>query len=258
MAAIFPPRSSPLQQLGGLGRSHPGLHIVERVHCSSPAVKQQPHEAAPPGTCLAAKGGFGGVDKATASLCPCGSQQPFKECCQPYLKSQVVIAPSPEAVLRARFSAFSKKDVKYIKNTTHPLNPARQGSTSEDGKVKTSFERDIQVSMSWAEYLSLSLKQIRQGASGEEAWIEFEFQVKRRYELATGEKVAKPVVETIRCVLLLQTVLMLRACWKALSTCLPAHTQGDRAFPEGGRRLAAAGLQFKLGPEQAGGVCILI
>lgn len=51
-------------------------------------------------------------------------------CCEPYHKSShgaaLVKAPSAEAVLRARFAAFAKKDWKYVVSTTHPENPARR------------------------------------------------------------------------------------------------------------------------------------
>ena len=42
-------------------------------------------------------------------------------------------------------------DWKYVVRTTHAANAARRGSTAEDGKIKTSFEQDVKVSMSWAE-----------------------------------------------------------------------------------------------------------
>ncbi len=53
------------------------------------------------------------------NLCPCGSQLDYSACCQLYHDGAKV--PSAEAMVRSRFSAFSKHLFQYIVDTTHPI-----------------------------------------------------------------------------------------------------------------------------------------
>lgn len=52
-------------------------------------------------------------------LCPCFSGKPYIECCQPY-HSKVVFAPTPEQLMRSRYSAYASHLVAYLWETTHP------------------------------------------------------------------------------------------------------------------------------------------
>ncbi|MEE2959899.1 MAG: YchJ family metal-binding protein [Myxococcota bacterium] len=51
--------------------------------------------------------------------CPCGRKKTFKICCKPYLNGEVV-APTAEALMRSRYSAFVAKASEYLLNTWHP------------------------------------------------------------------------------------------------------------------------------------------
>ncbi|NER81006.1 MAG: zinc chelation protein SecC, partial [Leptolyngbya sp. SIO1D8] len=53
------------------------------------------------------------------SLCPCGSQRPFSACCEPYLLGQA-IAPTAEALMRSRYTAYCQSNVDYLVATHHP------------------------------------------------------------------------------------------------------------------------------------------
>ena len=53
------------------------------------------------------------------SDCPCGTGSPFADCCEPYI-SGARPAPTAEALMRSRYSAFAKHDVKYIVKTNDP------------------------------------------------------------------------------------------------------------------------------------------
>jgi SEC-C motif-containing protein len=53
------------------------------------------------------------------SDCPCGSGRSFDDCCQPHING-TVIAPTPEALMRSRYSAFTVADVDYLENTLAP------------------------------------------------------------------------------------------------------------------------------------------
>ena len=51
--------------------------------------------------------------------CPCGSNLPFSGCCKPYLDGTAE-APTPEALMRSRYTAFARGDFAYLKKTWHP------------------------------------------------------------------------------------------------------------------------------------------
>jgi len=56
--------------------------------------------------------------------CPCASGRRLKRCCGPYHAGRP--APSPEALMRSRFSAYALGDVDYIVATTDPEGDAFQ------------------------------------------------------------------------------------------------------------------------------------
>jgi SEC-C motif domain protein len=51
--------------------------------------------------------------------CPCGSGSYFLSCCDRYL-SQGLAAPTAEALMRSRYTAFTLAHVDYILRTYHP------------------------------------------------------------------------------------------------------------------------------------------
>lgn len=57
-------------------------------------------------------------DSPTIPHCPCGSQKAYAECCQRY--HQGTSAPSPEALMRSRFSGFALKLSDYVCASWHP------------------------------------------------------------------------------------------------------------------------------------------
>jgi len=50
--------------------------------------------------------------------CPCGSGQPYTACCGRWHAGEA--APTAEALMRSRYSAFVKGDVPYLLATWHP------------------------------------------------------------------------------------------------------------------------------------------
>jgi SEC-C motif-containing protein len=48
--------------------------------------------------------------------CPCGSGRLYTECCEPYITGKAK-APSAEALMRSRYSAYAEHAVDYIINT---------------------------------------------------------------------------------------------------------------------------------------------
>jgi SEC-C motif domain protein len=51
--------------------------------------------------------------------CPCGSQKELADCCLPYVEGRA-FAPTAEALMRSRFTAYSLGRVDYILTTYDP------------------------------------------------------------------------------------------------------------------------------------------
>ncbi|MDN3607396.1 YchJ family protein [Kaistella yonginensis] len=51
--------------------------------------------------------------------CPCCSGKSYEACCKPYHKSEK-LAPTAEALMRSRFSAFAIPNGEYLMETTVP------------------------------------------------------------------------------------------------------------------------------------------
>lgn len=66
-----------------------------------------------------ASGGFGG---AALETCPCGSGETYGNCCgKLHRDSNAFKAATPEQVVRARYSAYAKKQADFLMASTHPL-----------------------------------------------------------------------------------------------------------------------------------------
>lgn len=52
-------------------------------------------------------------------LCPCGSNLPFTDCCEPVIKG-VRPALTAEQLMRSRYSAYVKKQIEYLRTSLHP------------------------------------------------------------------------------------------------------------------------------------------
>lgn len=51
-----------------------------------------------------------------SSPCPCGSNKEFTDCCAPYLQG-IRPAPTAEALMRSRYTAYATENVPYLKET---------------------------------------------------------------------------------------------------------------------------------------------
>lgn len=51
--------------------------------------------------------------------CPCGSGQPYAQCCEPFINEDAE-APTPETLMRSRYTAFALKKMDYVRTTTDP------------------------------------------------------------------------------------------------------------------------------------------
>jgi SEC-C motif-containing protein len=60
-------------------------------------------------------------------LCPCGSQKEYAQCCELYISGEK-FAPTPEALMRSRYTAYVKGATQYLRNT---LTPETRGEFKE-------------------------------------------------------------------------------------------------------------------------------
>lgn len=51
--------------------------------------------------------------------CPCGSTENFEKCCEPFLTGKA-LPETAEQLMRSRYTAFTVKDIDYLKNTLAP------------------------------------------------------------------------------------------------------------------------------------------
>ena len=52
------------------------------------------------------------------ATCHCGSGKPYVKCCEPYINGEP--APTAEALMRSRYSAYVVGAVDYLGETLHP------------------------------------------------------------------------------------------------------------------------------------------
>ena len=69
------------------------------------------------------------------SACPCGSGRAFDLCCGPILAGEP--APSPEALMRSRYTAFVRHDIDHIERSCAPETRA---AFSRDDAVRVAQE----------------------------------------------------------------------------------------------------------------------
>lgn len=66
-----------------------------------------------------------------AARCPCSSGLPYGECCGP-IHAGSVAAPTAQALMRSRFSAFAVGDAAYLFDSWHPSTRPASVDLEED------------------------------------------------------------------------------------------------------------------------------
>ena len=92
-------------------------------------------------------------DKRGMSLCPCGSSLEFEACCGPIIAG--ASAPTAEALMRSRYSAYVKHDFAHLEKT---LSEAQRK------------DFDLADAKRWAEtseWLGLTIHQVEKGAAAD-------------------------------------------------------------------------------------------
>lgn len=78
------------------------------------------------------------------NLCPCGLLKPYEQCCGQYIESDHA-APTPESLMRSRYTAYCRCNINYIAKTM-------QGIAAKDF--------DFEATQDWAnriQWLSLEV-----------------------------------------------------------------------------------------------------
>jgi len=63
--------------------------------------------------------------------CPCGSQKTFEQCCNRYISGEQ-LPKTPEALMRSRYSAYTKANISYIQKTM--CGPASQEYNAKEAR----------------------------------------------------------------------------------------------------------------------------
>jgi SEC-C motif-containing protein len=99
--------------------------------------------------------------------CPCGSGRTYDECCKPYITAKAK-APTAEALMRSRYSAYVEHEIDYIINTC-----VHRGKD----------DIDYQSTRDWSEkstWLGLKIVSIEKGGIADtEGTVEFEASYER-------------------------------------------------------------------------------
>ena len=91
--------------------------------------------------------------------CPCGNES-YQACCEPYITGALP-APTAEALMRSRYSAYVKKAIDYLADTLHP-------------NERSDFDR--KAAREWAEHsewLGLEIVKAKGGAQDSMGEVEF-------------------------------------------------------------------------------------
>lgn len=91
----------------------------------------------------------------TDNACPCGSEQPLAQCCLPFIQGKAT-PKTAEALLRSRYTAFTRGEVDYILSTHH-------SKTKDDVK-----REEIESWSKGSEWLGLKILQKLQGEEADE------------------------------------------------------------------------------------------
>lgn len=111
------------------------------------------------------------------NLCPCGSGKLFLACCAPYLRGAP--APTAEALMRSRYSAYARGDLDYIEKTC-------------TGPAAEAFDRrESELSAHGTEWLGLTITGTSAGAeSDDRGKVSFTFRVRQNGQEGTASEVS--------------------------------------------------------------------
>ena len=96
---------------------------------------------------------------SSTTPCPCGTAQAYAQCCGVFhLGAQ--FAPTAQALMRSRYSAYVMNDFAYLRATWHASTCPNDLGAQDDNHPTT-------------KWLGLTIKKTWQGAQDDEAFVEF-------------------------------------------------------------------------------------
>ena len=105
--------------------------------------------------------------------CPCGSNRPYSECCEPYISGRAK-PPTAEALMRSRYSAYAEHEIDYIISTC---------ASATDGEQHGKNDIDQKSTRDWSEqstWLGLKILSAEKGGIADtEGTVEFEASYER-------------------------------------------------------------------------------
>ena len=111
--------------------------------------------------------------------CPCGSGRPYSDCCEPVITGRAK-APTAEALMRSRYSAYVEHEVEYIVNTC-----VHRGKNDIDYKSTRDWSEQ-------SEWLGLKIISVEKGGpSDTEGNVEFEAAYEREGLKDVHHEIAK-------------------------------------------------------------------
>ena len=119
-------------------------------------------------------------------ICPCGTKLEYSKCCEPYILGKSP-APTPEAVMRSRYSAFVKGAVAYLKDSLAP--DARSDFNEKDTQmwIKNSEWLGLEILSAKGDTVEFVAKYKAQGKVLEHHEVSKFRQVGGRWYFADGE-----------------------------------------------------------------------
>jgi SEC-C motif-containing protein len=94
-----------------------------------------------------------------SDTCPCGTGLAYRACCGRYHRGE--IAPTCEALMRSRYSAFARGEVDYLLATSHPDLIEREGGIDV-------FRRSLREACRTLRYQGLTVREAHEdGDSGQ-------------------------------------------------------------------------------------------
>ena len=116
-----------------------------------------------------------------ATHCPCGTNNAYEKCCAPFIKG-AAFAPTAEALMRSRYTAYVKQAIDYVAATHDPAKP-------------DDFDRA--AAQQWSEntdWMGLEIKATEDGQSADETgMVEFVARFK-----TNGQELSHHEVSTFR------------------------------------------------------------
>ncbi|WP_067701390.1 YchJ family protein [Erwinia sp. ErVv1] len=92
--------------------------------------------------------------------CPCCSGLEYSLCCHPYL-NDMAIAPTPETLMRSRYTAYAMQNADYLIATWHPSCGAE------------SFRPALEASFATTRWLSLHIIEAKKPRDSSEGFVTF-------------------------------------------------------------------------------------